>query len=105
MLLADVKIEDFYPPAKNGQFQTLGGFISSFLPKVLIFAGVIFFFLIVIAGLGVITRAGSEDAHGQEQAKSFLTNALIGFVIIFASYWIVQIISFVTFNSLGNLIK
>lgn len=104
MELAQVSIETLYPPAKITDFQTLGGFVSSFLPKVLIFAGIIFFFLTVISGLGVIAGAGSQDAHAKEKSKSYFTYALIGLGIIFTSYWIVQIISFVTFNSLKGLI-
>src|SRR3989344_1962926 len=99
MQLALVDISKEYAPAKITEFQTLGGFISSFLPKVLIIAGVIFFFLIVLAGFGVISGAGGGDPHAQEKAKGFLTYAVIGFVIIFTSYWIVQLISFATFNS------
>lgn len=105
MQLAQVNITENYAPAKIAEFQTLGGFVSSFLPKVLILAGVIFFFLVVFAGVGVIAGAGSSDAHAKEKSKSFLTYAVIGFVIIFASYWIVQLISFMTFNSLGGLVK
>ena len=105
MQLAQVDISKVYPPAQTTDFQTLGGVGSSFLPKILIIAGVIFFFLTVIAGIGVIAGAGSSDAQAQEKAKSFLTYAAIGMVIIFASYWIVQIISFVTFNSLGKIVQ
>lgn len=104
-LLAQVDISKEYAPAKIAQFQTLGGFISSFLPKILIFAGVIFFLLTVIAGVGVIAGAGGGDAQSKEKARSFFTYALIGLTIIFASYWIVQLISFVTFNSLGGIIQ
>ena len=104
MKLASVDIGKDYPPAKIAAFKTLGGFISSFLPKALLFAGIIFFLLTVAAGVMVIAGAGSADAHNQERAKSFLTNAIIGLVIIFTSYWIVQIISFITFGSLKGLV-
>lgn len=100
-----VNIKDFYLPAQKTDFQTIGGAVSVFLPKILILAGIIFFFLTVIAGVGVITGAGTDDAQNKEKAKNFLTYAVIGFVIIFASYWIVQLISFVTFNSLKGLVQ
>jgi len=70
MQLAQVNITENYAPAKIAEFQTLGGFVSSFLPKVLILAGVIFFFLVVFAGVGVIAGAGSSDAHAKEKSKS-----------------------------------
>ena len=105
MLLAQVDIKNELQPAKNTDFQTLGGVISAFLPKILLVAGIIFFIMTVLAGVGMIAGAGSSDAQSKEKARSFLTYSIIGLVIIFTSYWIVQIISFTTFNSLKNLLK
>ena len=105
MLLAQVDIKNEFQPAKNTDFQTLGGVISAFLPKILLVAGIIFFIMTVVAGVGVIAGAGREDPHAQERAKAFFTNALIGLVIIFTSYWIVQLISFMTYRSLNKLIQ
>lgn len=82
---------------------TFGGLISIFLPRVLLIAGIIFFILVVIAGFGMITSAGSGDAHAQEQSKAYMTYAVTGLVIIFASYWVLQIISYVTGGSLQGL--
>ena len=105
MQLAQVYIEKVFPPALKTSYRTLGDLISTFLPKILIFAGVIFFIMTVVAGVGVIAGAGREDPHAQERAKAFFTNALIGLVIIFTSYWIVQLISFMTYRSLNKLIQ
>jgi len=105
MELAQVDIKKVFPPAQKASYATLGELISTFLPKILIFAGVIFFLMTVVAGVGVIAGAGREDPHAQEKAKSFFTNALIGLLIIFTAYWIVQLISFVTYNSLSKLIQ
>lgn len=102
-LLAQVDLNKEWPVAKVTQFSTLGGFVTSFLPKLLVFAGIIFFILTVIAGFGVIAGAGSQDPHTQERAKGFFTNAIIGLAIIFTSYWVVQIISFVTYGSLKGV--
>ena len=102
MKLAQVDIGQDYAPAKN--FTTLGDLVSSFLPNFLLLAGVLFFVLIVIAGIGVVAGAGSDNPHAQEKAKAFLTYAVIGLVLIFASYWIVQIISYITFDSLKGRI-
>ncbi|OGF98732.1 hypothetical protein A3D78_07280 [Candidatus Gottesmanbacteria bacterium RIFCSPHIGHO2_02_FULL_39_14] len=104
MQLAQVNIIQDYPPGRIADFQTLGGLISSFLPKILIVAGIIFFILTVAAGVAVISGAGSGNPQNQEKARSFLTYSVIGLVIIFASYWIVQLISFITFGSLKNLV-
>src|SRR3989338_4807073 len=81
--------------------QTLGGFISYLLPKILL-AGGIFFLLTVIAGFGVVRSAGSGDAHSSEQARNFLTYAVIGLIIMLGAFGILQVINFLTFGSLSG---
>src|SRR3989338_7109736 len=103
MQLAQVNISDYYQPAKDDSFPTLASLISFFLHKVLLIAGVIFFILTFVAGFVVISTAGSGDPHGAERAKSFLTYSLVGLFLIFASYWILQIINFVSFGSMKGL--
>lgn len=110
MKLADtvyaVDIEDIWPLAykDNPQFQTLGGIVSFFLPKFLLLGGIVFFILIIIGGIGIISGAGSDDAHATEGRKKFLTNAVIGFIIMFGAYWILQIINFVTGGALKDIL-
>ena len=94
-----------WPLAGPTEFQSLGGMVSYLLPKALIAGGVIFFILIVIAGVGMIAGAGSEDAQAKEKAKNFLTYAVLGLIIMFAAYWILQIINYLTQNALGDVFK
>ena len=101
MQLAQVRIEDKYPPALK--FTTLASLVSSFLPNILLIAGVIFFILVFIAGFAVVSSGNSGDPQGAERAKSFLTYSVIGLILIFASYWILQIINYVSFNSMKGL--
>lgn len=75
---------------------TLGDIISNILPNIYILAGVILFFLLVGGGLMFIISAGRENPEGAAQGGKAITAALIGFLIIFASYWIIQIIEYVT---------
>lgn len=82
--------------------QSLGGFISYLLPKILLTGGIIFFFLTVIAGFGVVRSAGSGDAHASEQARNFLTYAVIGLIIMLGAFGILQVINFLTFGSLSG---
>lgn len=96
-----VDICDVWPLC--AQFTSIGEVVSWFLPKVLLLAGIIFFILIVIAGIGVITGAGSDDPHAKEQSRAFLTYAVIGLIIIFGAIWILQIISYLTGGSLKGL--
>lgn len=102
VLLADgVDIGSAWPIANN--FSSLSGVISFLFPRILILGGVVFFIMIVFAGFGMITGAGGDDPHSKEQAKNFLTFAVIGLLIMFGSYWILQIISKLTGGSLGAL--
>lgn len=54
--------------------------------------GLIFFFLLLYAGFLHL----SESRKGQERAKEILETALIGFMIMFAAFWIIQIIQVIT---------
>lgn len=55
-------------------------------------SGVIFFLMIVLAGWNFIAKG----KDGIESAKKIMTTAVIGFVVMFAAYWLVQIISVLT---------
>lgn len=99
-----VNIYDVFGPAKT--FSSFGAVISYIFPKILIIGGIIFFVLVVIAGFGVISGAGNDDPHAKEQSKNFLTYAIIGMLIMFSAYWILQILSYVlTSGKTTNLLK
>ena len=40
----------------------------------------------------MIGSAGKNDPQKAEQSKKTITSAVIGFVIVFVSYWIVKLI-------------
>jgi len=75
---------------------TLGDLVSNILPNVYILAGVILFFLMIAGGLVFIFSAGQNDPEGAGRGKKAITAALIGFLIIFASYWIIEIVEVIT---------
>jgi hypothetical protein len=68
---------------------TIGSILSRAIPIIFIFAGVSLLLMIVMSGFTFLTSAG--DSKKMEQGKNQLTNAIIGFIIIFAAFWIVQI--------------
>lgn len=77
-------------------YQTLGGFISLILPNVFLLTGIILFILLIFGGIMIISSAGQQNPEGMAKGQKAITNALVGFLIIFLSYWIIQIISAVT---------
>jgi len=78
------------------QFNSIGSFISTVLPNIYVFAGLILLFFLIFGGLTVILGAGKGKEDQAKKGKEILTYTLFGFLIVFASYWIIQIIEIVT---------
>lgn len=74
-------------------FINLGDVVSALLPYVYVIAGLILFGFLVIGGFGLLTSAGNPDSVKKAQSK--ITSALIGFIIIFLSYWLAQILQII----------
>ena len=74
----------------------IGGIISTLLKNVYILAGIILFILLIVGGLGFIMGAGSENPEQAKKGKQTITASIIGFIIIFISYWIIKIIEIIT---------
>lgn len=77
-------------------FTDLGSLISTLLPNIFIIAGVIFFVLLIFGGLSFIINAGKGESEAAGKGKNMITWAIIGFILIFASIWIIQIVGFIT---------
>ena len=79
----------------SAEFSNLGGLsieqiIGGFVNLILIVAAVIFFFILVIGGIRWITSGG--DKANTEAARNQITAALVGLVIVFAAWAIIQLI-------------
>jgi hypothetical protein len=70
----------------------VSGIVTLFLNTAFVLAGLILLFFFVLGGIGMIGSAGADDPKKAEEAKKTITSALIGFVIVFVSYWIVKLI-------------
>lgn len=75
-------------PGYGGDTVTLGDIISYATQYILLFAGIGLLLMLLSGGFTFLTSAG--DTKKLEQGKARLTNALLGFLIIFAAYWLVQ---------------
>lgn len=64
--------------------------LTATIPYILGAAGIILLLILVASGFQLMTSAG--DPKKIEAAKGKLTNAFVGIIIIFASFWIVQIL-------------
>jgi hypothetical protein len=64
-----------------------------------VLAGVIAFFLLILGGFGMIIGAGG-DPKKMEQSKQTITGAVLGFIIIIGSFWIIQVLEILTGKTL-----
>lgn len=90
--LKDIKLpaENTAPIKINDLGLSFGSIISSILPYIFTIAGIILLAYLIFGGFQFMLSGG--DPKATQSAKSHITNALIGFVIIFVAFWIVQIL-------------
>lgn len=69
----------------------IGGIVTKAFPYIIAFAGFGLLLMIIAAGFTLITSAG--DAKKTEQGKQRLTYAIVGFLLVFGSVFLVQVIS------------
>jgi hypothetical protein len=74
----------------------MGVLVSTLLKNAYILAGIVLFLLIFGGGFMVITGGMDGDQKKTGQGQQAITWAVIGFFIIFCSYWILQIIKVIT---------
>lgn len=67
----------------------VGDLINNLFPYIFGFAGITLFVFLIIGGFQIMTAGDSPDKMEAGQKK--ITAAIIGFLIIFAAYWIIQL--------------
>lgn len=87
---------------KNGAsvqnvFNSTDDMVNLIVKVIFVAAG--FFLFLMIFGAGFAMVAG--DSKDKDKAKTTMTSAAIGFIIIFAAYWILQILQLVTGINMG----
>jgi hypothetical protein len=82
--------------SRFGQDLGVSDLVSIILSNAMVIAGILMFILILVGGFGIITSAGSDNPEGAAKGKKAVTAAVIGFIIIFAAYWIIKIIETLT---------
>ena len=72
------------------EFKDFGSIISSLLPFLFAGAGLLLLLYLLYGGLSLMLSRG--DPKAVQGAKDKITGAVVGFVIVFVAYWLVQII-------------
>ena len=78
---------------KTSADATIGDVLSALLPYLYIAGGLILFVMIIWGGFEML--AGATEQKSQEAGKQRITAAAIGFILLFVSYWIAQILQIV----------
>lgn len=79
-----------------GRTVQIADLVSIFLFNALAISGIIMLFLMIGGGIGMIAGAGQGNPESAAKGRQAVTAAAIGFIIIFAAYWIIQIVETVT---------
>lgn len=69
---------------------TLGAVLSAAIPFIFAFAGIALLVMLMLGGFSLLTSAG--DSKKLDSGKKQITYAIVGFLVIFISFWIVQLI-------------
>jgi len=82
----------------------IGTIISTIIPYVFSAAGIALLTYLISGGFKLMLSGG--DPKKIQEGKSTITNALIGFVVVFFAYWIVQIVGLVlNIEGVGEIFK
>lgn len=84
----------FQGASATTEYSGVGNLINNILPNIYIAGGVIIFFMIVMGGFTILSNAGNPDKI--KDGGKTITSAIIGLLVLFASYWIIQIVQVVT---------
>lgn len=73
--------------------KTIGDLISELLPYVYVLAGLALLVILILGGITLMTSAG--DQARTKTGFGMISGALIGFLLVFVSYFVVQIVQVV----------
>lgn len=71
----------------------IGTILSALLPYLYVAGGFILFIMMIWGGFEMLT--GATEQKSQEAGKQRITTAVIGFILLFVSYWIAQILQII----------
>jgi hypothetical protein len=79
--------------AVSNKFPTIGAVVSAVLPYVYVVAGLAMLVMIIAGGVSLMTAAG--DPAKSKAGYGKIAAGIIGFIIIFAAYFVAQIVQVV----------
>jgi hypothetical protein len=83
------KLEQAIGMSKFNSGNNLTDIINALIPYIFVFAGLILLVFLIMGGFQLMTCGGDPKATASAKAK--ITNALVGFLIVFVAYWVTQL--------------
>lgn len=75
--------------------KTPADIINTLIPIIFILAGIVLLAMLVSGGFTIFISAGNPEKI--KKGTAMITSALVGFLIIFAAYWIIELLQ-ITFG-------
>lgn len=91
MLLAQIQLNNVGDEFERATTLTIEDIVGAFIKFILVIAGLVFFFILVLGGIKWI-MSGGDKAH-TEGARNQITAALVGLVIVFSAWAIISLIN------------
>ncbi|MFH0942678.1 MAG: hypothetical protein V1810_00745 [Candidatus Beckwithbacteria bacterium] len=70
--------------------KTPADIINTLIPIIFVLAGIILLGMLVAGGFTIFTSAGNPEKI--KKGTGIITNAIIGLLVIFAAYWIIELL-------------
>lgn len=87
-------VETFNSPI--GDTILIGDLVTIIASNAVFIAGMIVTVLIIFAGIKIIQSGGNVSPENMAKGRMAATAAIVGLIIVFSAYWIVQFIEFLT---------
>lgn len=81
------------PTTITERFSDIGDVVGKLVPIVLSVAGLILFIMLIWGGYDFLFSGG--DPGKVEAGRTKIMNAIIGFIIVFVAYFLVQLLGFI----------
>lgn len=85
-----INFNQLFNALPNFQFFSLGTIVSAAIQAVFIFAGFALLLYMIFGGFQLMTSGG--DPGKIKEGQAVITHGIVGFLIIFTAYWLVQLV-------------
>ena len=78
---------------------SIGDIVAGLIPYVMVFASLVLLFMLIGGGFTLLTAAGNAD--NMQKGQKLIVSSLIGFLVVFAAFWIMELLQIILGVNLG----